>query len=80
MVTVMMLMMMMMIHYSQVVKGVLRVLVAHLLCHVGQLVCGAHLRGQCTQTTQTVTFSCHGYKLKYKHNSGSIGISLTAAC
>lgn len=39
------------VYYSQVVKGLLCVLVAHLIRHVGQFVCGAHLRGQCTYIT-----------------------------
>lgn len=45
-VMMMMVMLMNLFYFSQVVKGLLCVLVAHLLRHVGQLVCGAHLRGQ----------------------------------
>lgn len=44
-----------MLSFFQVGQDLLCVLVAHLLCHVGQLVCGAHLRGQFTQT-QTDAF------------------------
>lgn len=74
----MLMMMIMMFHYSQVVQGLLRVLVAHLLCNVGQLVCGAYLRGQFTQTTQTVTLIYHGHTLKLQTYSSYIVISLTA--
>lgn len=50
-----MVMLMKMLSFFQVGQDLLCVLVAHLLCHVGQLVRGAHLRGQLTQTTQTHT-------------------------
>lgn len=37
---------MMMVYFFQVGQDLLCELVAHLLCHVGQPVCGAHPRGQ----------------------------------
>ena len=46
------------VYFPQVVEDLLCVLVAHLLCHVGQPVCGAHLRGEFTQIQ-----SEHGYSL-----------------
>lgn len=47
--------MLMKVFFFQVVQDLLCVLVAHLLCYVGQLVCSTHLRGQFTQTTETDT-------------------------
>lgn len=44
-----------MLIFFQVVQDLLCVLVAHLLCYVGQLVCSTHLRGQFTQPTETDT-------------------------
>lgn len=52
---VLMRMLMMIVFFFQVVQDLFCVLVAHLFCHVGQLVCSAHPRGQFTQTTQTDT-------------------------
>jgi len=66
----MMMMMMMSVFYLlffQVVEDLLCVLVAHLLCHVGQLVCGSHFRGQFPQIHPSIHPSIHPCIHTYIH-------------